>query len=87
MGAYERDQAMPYPGYVLQNLTGNIGRQRKRLEQLKSRAATAGVDRIITARYSGSCADCGASIERGQAIRYSRAEGARCVQCDESEAA
>jgi hypothetical protein len=33
--AYGRSQAMPYPAYVLTNLSGNIGRQRKRLEMLK----------------------------------------------------
>lgn len=35
MGAYQRDQAMPFRGYVLQNLGGNINRNKKRLAQLK----------------------------------------------------
>jgi uncharacterized small protein (DUF1192 family) len=35
---YGRNQAMPYPAYVLTNLSGNIGRQRKRLAQLRARA-------------------------------------------------
>jgi hypothetical protein len=34
----KRDQ---FPSYVLSNLSGNIGRQRARLEELKRRAATA----------------------------------------------
>lgn len=35
MTAYERGQAVPYPSYVLQNLGGNITRNRKRLAQLE----------------------------------------------------
>jgi hypothetical protein len=81
MTAYERDQAQPYSGYVLTNLSGNISRQRKRLEQLQREQVSGPVDRIITARFAGACADCGAALERGQAIRYTRAAGARCVQC------
>lgn len=34
LSAYQRDQAMPHPGYELTNLSGNIARQRKRLAQL-----------------------------------------------------
>jgi len=34
MGRYERDQAMPYPGYYFQNLSGNLSRQRARLARL-----------------------------------------------------
>lgn len=33
--AYERNQAMPYPGYHFQNLSGNLGRQRARLARLE----------------------------------------------------
>jgi len=41
--AYERDQAVPYPGYHLQNLSGNLSRQRARLARLElERAAEAG---------------------------------------------
>jgi hypothetical protein len=32
--AYGRDMALPYRGYVLTNLSGNISRQRKRLAEL-----------------------------------------------------
>lgn len=35
MTPYERDHAMPHRGYELTNLSGNINRQRKRLEQLR----------------------------------------------------
>ena len=35
MGTWERDQAMPYPGYHFQNLSGNLSRQRARLARLE----------------------------------------------------
>jgi hypothetical protein len=35
MSPYERDQAMPYPGYHFQNLSGNLSRQRARLARLE----------------------------------------------------
>ena len=33
--AYERDQAVPYPGYHFANLSGNLSRQRARLARLE----------------------------------------------------
>lgn len=36
-----RNQAMPYPSYHFQNLSGNISRQRQRLARLEARAAGA----------------------------------------------
>jgi hypothetical protein len=39
MTAYERHQAVPFPAYVLQNLSGNITRNRKRLAQLERKAS------------------------------------------------
>ena len=36
MGTWERDQAMPYPGYHFQNLSGNLSRQRARLARLEN---------------------------------------------------
>ena len=41
MGKGERDQAMPYPGYHFQNLSGNLSRQRARLARLERAAASA----------------------------------------------
>jgi hypothetical protein len=35
MSPYQRDQAMPYPGYHFQNLSGNLSRQRARLARLE----------------------------------------------------
>ena len=35
MGPYERNQAMPYPGYHFENLSGNLSRQRARLARLE----------------------------------------------------
>jgi hypothetical protein len=39
MSPYQRNHAMPYPSYHFQNLSGNIGRQRKRLAQLEAQAS------------------------------------------------
>lgn len=76
---YERDCAAPFPSYSITNLTANIGRQKKRLAGLDAAKARQAAGRTITARYAGSCSDCGAAIERGQMIRYSRQDGARCA--------
>lgn len=39
MVAYERNQAMPYPGYHFENLSGNLSRQRARLARLEREAS------------------------------------------------
>ena len=85
MGPYERSQAIPFPGYSLQNLGGNITRARQRLARLQREQETGPRDRVITAKYGGTCADCGAKIERGQSIRYNRTQGARCATCPTEE--
>lgn len=76
---YERDLAMPHRSYELTNLTGNIGRLRKRLDGLKREAERGPSLRTITARYDGPCADCGAELCRGELIRYARSTGALCA--------
>ena len=38
MTPYQRDQAVPYPGYHFQNLSGNLTRQRQRLARLERTA-------------------------------------------------
>lgn len=40
MTAYQKDQVLPFPAYVGQNLSGNISRTRKRLEAARRREAT-----------------------------------------------
>lgn len=83
---YERDCALPFPSWAIKNATANIGRLRKRLDGLDAARARQASDRIITARYGGSCSDCGATIERGEQIRYSKTNGARCAPACEEEA-
>lgn len=67
------------PSYKLTNLSGNIGRLKKRLAGLDAARARQTQDRTIVARYGGCCEDCGAQLERGQLIRYSKSAGARCA--------
>jgi hypothetical protein len=38
MSPYQRGQAVPYPGYHFQNLSGNLSRQRARLARLEKAA-------------------------------------------------
>ena len=42
--AYKRDQAVPYPGYHLTNLSGNLSRQRARLARLEKAATVSTAD-------------------------------------------
>jgi hypothetical protein len=86
MSPYDRSQAIPFPGYALQNLGGNLTRTRQRLARLQREKETGPRDRVITAKYGGTCADCGAKIERGQTIRYNRTQGARCAPACPTEA-
>jgi hypothetical protein len=85
MSPYDRHQAVPYPSYSLQNIGGNISRCRERLVRLQREKITGPRDRVITAKYRGECADCGARLEPGQQIRYNRSQGARCVTCPTQE--
>lgn len=79
MTPYQRGQAVPYPSYSLTNLGGNITRCRDRLARLQREQVSGPRDRLITARFTSQCADCGATLERGQSIRYNRQQGARCA--------
>lgn len=83
MSAYERSQAVPFPSYVLQNLGGNLTRCKQRLARLQREKVSGPTDRIITARFTSECELCGATLEKGTTIRYNRAEGARCLTCEE----
>lgn len=81
MTAYMRDNALPFRSYQLTNLTGTIARTRQRLERLQREKVQGPRDRMITARFASSCADCGAELGKGDVIRYNRQQGARCVEC------
>lgn len=73
-----------FPRYKLTNLGGVINTAKKRLAQLERNGGKP-ADRVITARFGSTCEECGAAIEKGDTIRYNRAEGARCVKCPEGE--
>lgn len=78
MTPYERSQSIPYPAYSLNNVGGNIKRCRDRLARLQREKVTGPRDRLITAKFDSECADCGATLLKGQLIRYNRPQGARC---------
>jgi hypothetical protein len=81
VAAYQLGDGAALPSYQLSNLGATIRTARKRLEAIEAGTTRAQTDRVIEARYDGTCADCGATINRGDTIRYSRANGARCEQC------
>lgn len=86
MTAWQRSEAAPHQRYELANLGGVISNTRKRIAQIERGATRAQTDRTITARYDGLCTSCGATITRGDTIRYSRADGARCApECNGQE--
>jgi hypothetical protein len=79
--AYQLRAGGAFPAYALTNLGGNIARLKQRLATIDRPKPV----RTITARYGGTCADCGATLERGELIRYDRDNGARCAPtCEES---
>lgn len=84
--AYERAQALPYPGYATTNLTGNISRTRKRLAQLEREAADPdprGPGRTMYARYAGECAECREPVEKGDPMTYyRRTREVVCADCE-----
>lgn len=86
MSAYQRGQAVPHPSYELSNLGGVISNTKRRIAQITRERKTGPTDRIITARFDSSCEACGAKLTKGEAIRYNRSDGARCVECEEQAA-
>lgn len=87
--AYERSCAVPFPSYAITNLGATIRTAKARLADIESGAAArrAATPRTIVARYGGTCGDCGATLERGDTIRYDRTNGARCAPaCDDGVA-
>ena len=67
-----------YDAYVLSNLSGDIGRQKKRLEQLKRDGGPPA--KYLLLRYTGACKDCGKVLEKGTEAIYQRPE-LRCMDC------
>jgi hypothetical protein len=79
VAAYQLGKGGAFPAYALTNLGATIRNTKQRIAQLEAGTARGQRDRTITARFGGTCADCGAAIEKGDTIRYSRAAGARCA--------
>lgn len=64
--------------YVLSNLSGNIGRQKKRLAQLKRDGGPPA--KYLLVRYAGACVDCDKVLEKGNEAIYQRPD-LRCMDC------
>lgn len=68
MTPYRRDQAMPHQGFELTNLSADIRRNAKRLEDLRRQRATNAPIKVLRARRPGACEACGKAIEIGDWI-------------------
>jgi DNA repair exonuclease SbcCD ATPase subunit len=91
MSAYERGQAVPFPSYYGQNLSGLIGTTRKRIAQLEARQAhtgtTAKPKRLLSLRYAGECVTCKTEVPAGTLAYYDRSDRAvTCRSCEEGNA-
>lgn len=73
--SYQLRAGGAFPAYATTNLGGNITRLRARLATIDAPPRV----RTITARYDGECSDCGATLARGDLIRYDKSNGARCA--------
>jgi hypothetical protein len=67
---YQRDRAMPHASYELTNLSGNINRNKKRLEQLTRAQVEGERPRMMSARFESTCDECGETIDKGATIHY-----------------
>ena len=63
-----------YPPYLLTNLSGNINRQKKRLETIRNPRPRA--PRVISLRYAGECSRCDRGLARGDTAHYDKLESA-----------
>jgi hypothetical protein len=79
MGAYERNQAVPWPSYAISNIGGVITNTRQRIERL-SRPVEAERPRWLISRYDGQCRKCGAETAKGDRVAYFRRD--RAVECE-----
>lgn len=74
----------PLPAYVLTNLSGNIKRNRDRLEVLKRQGTEEEHPRWITARFDSTCAECSEPMHKGDLIAYYKgSRRAVCRSCEE----
>lgn len=71
------------PTFHLTNLSGNIKRNRDRLEMLKRQGTEEERPRWITARFDSTCAECGEPMHKGDLIAYYR--GSRRAVCRSCE--
>jgi Domain of unknown function (DUF3560) len=71
---YQRDRAMPHASYELTNLSGNINRNKKRLEQLTRAQVQGERPRVMSSRFESTCDECGETIEKGTTIHYFKSE-------------
>lgn len=88
MTTYERGQAMPFPSYYGQNLSGQITTTRKRIATLEARAARTGTTAKppyrLALKYGGPCRDCGRTLDAGTTHYYDRSERELiCTDCHE----
>jgi DNA repair exonuclease SbcCD ATPase subunit len=75
--AYERDRAVPHPSYEIRNLTAEVGRNRKRLDELR----TPEVGRWLVTRFASDCRICQATVTEGQRALYFRRT--RAIECED----
>jgi Domain of unknown function (DUF3560) len=83
MSAYERDQAVPHPGYEISNIGGTITATRKRIAELSEPER----GRVIVSKHGGTCRKCDGEIEPGETIvHYRRSHEIEHQACPDSAA-
>jgi hypothetical protein len=86
--AWEREEVMRAAGapqYSIANMGGLITTTRQRIARLQRERVQGPRDRMMSARFASDCTECGARIEKDDAIRYNRQQGARCAVCPTEE--
>ena len=79
--AYQVRPGGGMPAYEVSSLGATIRAARERIALITREREQGPADRGIIARRDGICETCGAALNRGDAIRYNRQDGARCVTC------